>query len=348
MTIPKTTRQYQLSKVGSYDNLEVREAPVSPPKAYEALVKVHAVSLNYRDLLITKGMYISSTLDQAIPCSDMAGEVIAIGEGVKDWKIGDRVCANFSLDHIHGNTTPEIQATSLGAKIHGVLTHYRTFPTHSLVRVPEHYSYEDASTLPCAALTAYNALLGLVPVKAGDYVLALGLGGVSTWGLQFALASGATVIATSSSDEKLEVAAKLGAQHLINYKKTPNWDEEVLKITNGVGVDHVIEVGGQGTLGRSMNSVRIGGCINIIGIVSQDAARNDANFIANAIGKAAVMRGIFTGSVAQFRDMIRLITANPEKTKPIISKVFSFDQALDAFKYMDSGEHVGKVVIKVT
>ncbi|KAJ3566783.1 hypothetical protein NP233_g6793 [Leucocoprinus birnbaumii] len=284
-------------------------------------------------------------LDQVVLGSDMSGEIVALGEDVKGWKVGDRVCSNFALDHIDGDVTPEIQTTCLGYQIHGVLTQYRTFPVHSLVKVPEHYSYEEASTLPCAAVTAYNALHGPVPIKAGDYVLVLGTGGVSTWALQFAVASGATVIATSSSDEKLKTAANLGAQHLINYKKTPNWDEEVLKITKGVGVDHVIEVGGPGTLPRSISSVRMAGCIHIIGFVSQD--KDDTDLVGRMIMKAVLLRGILIGSVAQFQDMNRLITANPEKTKPVISKTFSFDQAIDALRYLDSAAHVGKVVIKV-
>jgi len=344
MTLPATTRQYSLAKAGSYRNLRVKEVPVNAPKPHDVLVKVHAVSLQYRDLLVANGTYIAPCVDQVVPCSDMAGEVIALGEGVRDWKIGDRVCANFSTDHIYGDLTFAIQETSLGGQAHGVLTQYRTFPAHSLVKFPEHYSYEEASTLPCAALTAYNALHGPGPVKAGDYVLVLGTGGVSIWGLQIAVAAGATVIATSSSDKKLEIAAKLGAKHTINYARTPNWDQEVLKITNGAGVDHVIEVGGQGTLARSMNSVRVGGWLHAIGFVSQD--KNDFDMI-KIIGKAITLRGILIGSVAQFKDMNRLITANPEKTKPVIDKVFSFDKALDAYAHLESQKHVGKVVIKV-
>ncbi|KAF9450642.1 NAD(P)-binding protein [Macrolepiota fuliginosa MF-IS2] len=344
MTLPATTRQYQLTKAGSYKNLQIKEVPVNPPKPHDVLVKVHAVSLQYRDLLVASGTYLAPCADQVIPCSDMAGEVIALGEGVQDWKIGDRVCANFSTDHIYGDSTFAIQQTSLGGQAHGVLTQYRTFPAHSLVKVPEHYSYEEASTLPCAALTAYNALHGPTPVKAGDYVLVLGTGGVSIWGLQIAVAAGAIVIATSSSDEKLAIATKLGAKHVINYNKTPNWDQEILKITNGAGVDHVIEVGGQGTLSRSLNSARVGGSVHVIGFVSQD--KNNFEMVM-IIGKAIALRGVLIGSVAQFRDMNRLIAANPEKTRPVIDKVFSFDKALDAYAHLESQKHVGKVVIKV-
>ncbi|KXN92324.1 hypothetical protein AN958_08556 [Leucoagaricus sp. SymC.cos] len=345
MSIPKSTHQYYFPKIGSYRNLELSEVAVTPPKPHEVLVKVHAVSLQYRDLSIASGRYRAPCIDQLVPCSDMAGEVIALGEGVLDWEVGDRVCANFCTEHLYGDVNHAILQTALGGTSHGVLTQYRTFPSHSLVRIPEHFSYSEASTLPCAALTAYNALFGPVPVKAGDYVLVLGTGGVSIWGLQFARASGATVIATSSSDKKLEVAARLGAQHLINYNKTPNWDEEVLKITKGAGVDHVIEVGGSGTIARSMNSVRPAGFLHIIGYISKDMSSTD--IISRTISKAIVLRGILIGSVAQFRDMIRLIVANPEETKPAIDKVFTFDQVVDAYAYLESQQHVGKVVIKV-
>ncbi|RXW18011.1 hypothetical protein EST38_g7843 [Candolleomyces aberdarensis] len=274
----------------------------------------------------------------------MAGEVIAAGEDVNQWKTGDRVCSNFSPGHLHGDPDEASTATSLGGQAPGVLTEYRTFPAQALVRIPDHLSYAQASTLPCAAVTAYNALYGSRPVKAGDYVLVLGTGGVSIFGLQLAVASGATVIATSSSDEKLKVAAKLGAKYLINYKKTPDWDKEVKKFTNGVGVDHIIEVGG-GTLPKSLNALRMGGHIHIIGIVSNDSSGVD--LVLPMIGKAANLRGIHIGSVAQFKDLNRLLEANPEKTAPVIDKIFSFENAIDAYDHLVSQIHVGKVVIQV-
>jgi len=272
---------------------------------------------------------------------------VKLGTDVTGWKVGDRVCANFATDHLYGDTTPEILPTALGGPIHGVLTEYRTFPAHSLVSIPKHFSYEEASTLPCAAVTAYNALHGAVPVKAGDYVLVLGTGGVSIFGLQFAVASGATVIATSSSDEKLKVASKLGAKHVVNYRSSPNWEEEVLKITKGRGVDHVIEIGGAGSLPKSIQSTRLGGQIHLIGFLSKD--KTDAATIARSVlRRAAILRGILIGSVAQFNDMNRLIAANPDVTRPFIDKVFPFEAAKDAYYYLASQAHVGKVVIKVS
>jgi NADPH:quinone reductase-like Zn-dependent oxidoreductase len=346
MTIPATTRHYVLGPIGAgYKELKVQEDPVQPPKANDVLVKVHAVSLQYRDLSITTGTYPVGK-PGVTPCSDMSGEVIAIGETVKHWKLGDRVCANFSTDHLYGDTNEEIIETSMGGQSQGVLTQYRTFPSHSLVHIPPHLSYEEASTLPCAALTAYNALNGPNPIKAGDTVLVQGTGGVSMFALQFSVACGATVIATSSSDDKLAIAKKLGATYLINYKKTPAWDEEVLKITNGAGVDIVVEVGGSGTLPRSINSARIGGQVSIIGFLTGDA-QPGSDFVMPIFSKAISIRGIYIGSVAQFKAMNRLITANPDKTKPVVNKVFPFDEAVQAYALLESQKHVGKVVIKV-
>ncbi|KAG6843550.1 hypothetical protein H0H87_003323 [Tephrocybe sp. NHM501043] len=276
----------------------------------------------------------------------MAGEVVAVGADVKNWKVGDRVCANFATGHLFGSPTRASIKTGLGGQIDGVLTEFRAFPANSLVSIPSHLSYEEASTLPCAALTAYNALNGPVPIKAGDYVLVLGTGGVSIHALQFAVAAGAVVIATSSSDKKLKVAAKLGAKHLINYKSCPEWEKEVLKFTNGEGVDHVIEVGGQGTLPRSITSTKPGGQVHLIGFVSQES--NDAgSLVLGAIADAITLRGIQIGSVAQFINMNKMISAHPQITRPCIDRVFPFEQAKEAYSYLISQAHVGKVVIKV-
>ncbi|PCH34501.1 NAD(P)-binding protein [Wolfiporia cocos MD-104 SS10] len=344
MPIPTTTREYRLPKVDGFHNLTLQEAPLRAPKSSEVLVKIHAVSLQYRDLIVAKGQYPLGQKENPVPGSDMAGEVIAVGDDVKGWKVGDRVCANFALDHIFGDVTDEIKATGLGAPVDGVLTEYRLFPAHSLVHIPSHLSYEEASTLPCAALTAYNALMGLRPLKGGDYVLVQGTGGVSIFGLQFAVASGATVIATSSSDKKLEIAKKLGAKHLINYKKTPDWEKEVLKITNGRGVDHVIEVGGSGTIMKSLASVRYAGIVSVIGFV---AGGGDVSSLPVAVlGKSSIVRGILIGSRAQFEDMNRLIVA--QNLKPVIDRVFSFEDVRAAYEYQESQQHVGKVVIRVS
>ncbi|EAU87971.1 alcohol dehydrogenase superfamily protein [Coprinopsis cinerea okayama7 len=346
MSVPQKAIQYVLPKVGDYRNLKQQEVDVPKPRYDEVLVKVHAVSLQYRDFAIAKGFYNVGVSENIVPCSDMAGEIVAVGEEVKGWKVGDRVCANFCTDHLHGDPTPESIKSSLGGQSPGVLTQYRTFPAHSLVTIPSHLSYVEASTLPCAALTAYNALVGPTPVRAGETVLVLGTGGVSIFGLQLAVASGATVIATSSSDEKLKIAKKLGAHHVINYNKTPNWDEEVKKITNGRGVDRVIEVGGPGTLAKSLSSVRIGGSVQVIGFVGQGEGTT-MDVILPVISKSILVRGVYIGPVSEFEAMNRLIEAHPETTRPVVDKVFPFDQAADAWAHLESQKHVGKIVIQV-
>lgn len=340
MSVPNVVREYRTQGDG-YQNLKLQSAALSKPRATEVTIKIHAVSLQFRDLMVSKGIYPQQKSD-IVPCSDGAGEIVALGQEVKGWKIGDRVCPNFALDHIHGDVTKEILSTGLGGHTDGVLREYVNVPVHSLVRIPEHLSYEEGSTLPCAALTAYNACHGPVPLKAGDYVLILGTGGVSIFGAQIALASGATVIITSSSDEKLQVAKNLGVQHIINYKKNVKWDEEVLNITGGRGVDHIIEVGGPNTMLKCINAVRYAGWIHVIGFVS---GGDNGIPVALAILKAITFRGILIGSVKQFEDMNRLLTAH--KIRPVVDKVFSFEEATEAYGYLESQKHIGKVVIKL-
>ncbi|KAJ6543575.1 alcohol dehydrogenase superfamily protein [Mycena vulgaris] len=348
MSIPTTTRQYSYPELGSYDNLVLQEVPLPAPKTNEVLVKTHAVSLQFRDLLIANKQYPSPVLPNLVPCSDMAGEVIAVGEDVKHWKVGDRVCANFFLDKLNDEQTPETDASALGGAAQGVLTEYRTFPAHSLVAIPSHLSYEEAATLPCAAVTAYNALLcGYAPLKAGDTVVVQGTGGVSIFALQFAVASGATVIATSSDDEKLKTVKALGAAHVINYRTTPDWDREVLKLTGGVGADRVIEVAGNATLQRSIDCLKLGGSIDIIGLVGGVADVPAVDIIVPTIFRSLKIRGLYVGSVPQFHNMNKLIAANPATSRPIVDRVFPFAEAKAAFAYLSSQAHVGKVVIKL-
>ncbi|KAJ7115691.1 hypothetical protein C8R44DRAFT_832629 [Mycena epipterygia] len=345
MNPPTTTRQYYYPECGSYAHLTLQEVPLATPKPTEVLVKNHAVSLQYRDIIISQAGYPRFVQADLVPCSDMAGEVIAVGTDVTQWKVGDRVSPNFMLDKLHDEQTEAIGATALGGPLHGVLTEYKNFPSHSLVVIPAHLTYEEAATLPCAALTAYKALTsGHSPIKAGDTILVLGTGGVSIFALQFAVASGATVIALSSSDEKLKQAVKLGAKHVINCKATPQWDQEVLKLTDGLGVDRVIEVGGNTTLERSISCAKIHGVIDLIGVVG-GVVRSEI-YINTCISKGLTIQGIYVGSVAQFKDMNRLMSANIEVTRPVIDKVFPFEEAKAAFAYFESQAHVGKVVIK--
>ncbi|KAF7320540.1 Alcohol dehydrogenase superfamily protein [Mycena chlorophos] len=249
MSLPSSFKQYTVQGAG-IESLTVVDAPLPALKANEVLVKIKAVSLQYRDLMVVSGGYRTPVLPNVVPCSDGAGEIVSLGAEVKGWKVGDRV--HFFLDHLDAEgMTPEIAQTALGGAAHGVLAEYRAFPAHSLLEIPAHLSYEEASTLPCAALTAYTALSSGPhghPLKAGDTVLIQGTGGVSIFALQFAVASGASTIVLSSSDEKLALAAKLGARHVVNYNTTPEWAKEAKKLTNGRGVDRVVDVVGNATL----------------------------------------------------------------------------------------------------
>ncbi|KAJ7131172.1 NAD-P-binding protein [Mycena epipterygia] len=345
MSLPDTTRHYYFPKVGEVGYIALTSSPLRSPQADEVLVKIHAVSLQARDLAVAHGTLPSVYVAHIIPGSDMAGEILAVGDSVAEWKQGDRVCANVILDHTHGDLTPAMLESALGAAVHGVLTQYMVLPSHSLVKIPAHLSYEEASTLPCAALTAFNALNGLEPVKAGDTVLVLGTGGVATFCLQFAVAAGATVIVASSSDAKLAQAKAMGAAHGVNYKTTPAWDEEVLRLTGGAGVDHVLEIGGSGTLARSMNAVRMAGTIAIIGVKDTKTEFPDITF--PSIMKGIKFHGIQIGSVELFRQMMAFISNHFDGTRPVVAKVFPFEQAREAYEYLEAGGHVGKVVIQV-
>lgn len=346
MSIPTQARQYVLPKFEGIQSLTVREVPVPKPKVNKVLVKIHAVSLNYRDLIISLDKYpLPKKEKDLVPCSDLAGEIVSVGEDVKKWRVGDRVCANFALGHIYGDPDMGKLGTALGGAVDGGLTEYAAFPEQSLVKVPDYMTYEEASTLPCAAVTAYNGLCGSTPVKGGDWVLVQGTGGVSIFGLQLAVALGANVIATSSSDEKLKLATKLGAKHTVNYKTTPDWEKAVLELTGGRGVDHVIEVGGPGTFAKSLTSIRMGGSVYVIGFLGAGAG-DDSSLSMQILSKAAVVRGVLVGSVQQFEDMNRLLTAR--EIHPVIDRVFEFEEAQEAYKHLQSQKHVGKIVIRVT
>ncbi|KAI5115028.1 hypothetical protein M0805_003607, partial [Coniferiporia weirii] len=306
-SLPTVTREYRLPEQKGPTSLRIVEAELAPLKEREVLVKVHAVSLQYRDLVITTGEYPLKVKPNVVPGSDCAGEVLSVGDGVKDFKVGDRVCANFSPEHVFGDIKATERDTSLGGMVDGVMTEYRKFPAYCLVHIPEHLSYEEASTLPCAAVTAFNSFNGPTPLKGGDVVLVLGTGGVSIFALQFAKITGATVIATTSSSEKAEILKKLGATHVINYRETPDWDKEVLRLTNGKGVDHVIEIGGTGTMTKSLNSTRVGGSVYVIGFVEKKGDTSDMTL--QILGSALNVRGILVGSRSQFENMNRLISA---------------------------------------
>ncbi|KAJ7614914.1 alcohol dehydrogenase superfamily protein [Roridomyces roridus] len=346
MSLPTTTRQYSYPQRGSYNNLVLTEVPIHALKANEVLVKTHVVSLQYRDLLISYE-FKNKIPDNLVPLSDMAGQVLAVGSDVRQWKVGDRVCSNFMLDKTHDELSYDIIASALGGAQQGVLTEYRHYPGHALVAIPEHLSYEEAATLPCAAATVWNAFMGgFERVKVGDTILVQGTGGVSIFAIQFAVAAGATVIATSSSDEKLKVATRLGAKHVINYNTNPAWDEEVLRLTNGRGVDRVIEVAGNSTIGRSMEATRLNGSVDIIGIIGGTDTAPPGDMLLTIMFKGLKLRGIYVASIQQLKDMMLMIQAHPEATRPVIDRVLDFEDTKSAFAHFESQAHIGKVVIK--
>ena len=334
-------RGYRIHAFGGPDALRCEELTASTPGPGEVLVRIRAAAINYRDLLVARGQYGRNLPLPLIPLSDGAGEVAEIGPGVTRVKPGDRVAAAFMTGWLDGPPSDEKARTALGGAIDGVLAETRVFPEGALVHIPEHLSYEEASTLPCAAVTAWHALMVGRGLKPGDTVLVQGTGGVSLFALQFACMAGARVIATSSQDEKLDRVRQLGASDGVNYKTTPDWDAPVRTLTGGKGVDHIIEVGGAGTFGKSLKAVRTGGRISLIGVLS---GAGDVNFVP-ILMKNLQVQGIFVGSRAMFETMNRAITQH--QLRPVVDRVFDFDQAPAALAYLESGAHFGKVVIRI-
>lgn len=335
-------RAYEIHEFG-IDNLKLvdLETPVAGPG--QVLVRFHAASLNYRDVMVVSGTYNPRMKLPAIPLSDGAGEVVSVGESVSKWQIGDRVMPLFAQQWFDGESSEEKRKTSLGAgsQWQGVLRDYGAFDQESVVRIPAHLSYEQAATLPCAALTAWNALQVSGRVRAGETVLTLGTGGVSVFAVQFAKMAGARVIATSGSDAKLAKLKELGADETINYRTREDWDKAVLELTDRRGVDHVIEVGGAGTLARSITSVRIAGHVAMIGALTGAAGFDPITVFMKAIR----LQGIFVGSRAMIEDMLRAV--DEAALVPVVDRIFSFDEAREALSYMSSGAHFGKVVINI-
>jgi NADPH:quinone reductase-like Zn-dependent oxidoreductase len=334
-------RAYRLHAFGGPDGLRSEELPSPTPGPGEVLIRIRAVSLNYRDLLISKGLYNPRLRLPLIPLSDGAGEVAVTGAGVTRFKPGDRIAANFMTAWVGGQIDDACARSALGGDVDGMLAEEVVLPDHSLVHVPEHLGFEEAATLPCAALTAWHALMVGGGLKPGDTILTQGTGGVSIFALQFARMAGARVISTSSHDEKLARLKDLGASDLINYKTTPDWEAPVRALTGGIGVDHVVEVGGAGTLARSIKAVRVGGHIALIGVLSGLGEINPMPIVM----KSVRVQGIFVGSRSMFEAMNRAITVN--RLSPVIDRVFDFDEAITAFKHMESGAHFGKVVVNV-
>ncbi len=331
-------RFYALESGFGIENLKMLKRDVPKPGLGQVLVKIRAASLNYRDLLLVGGKYSNQALP-LIPLSDGAGEVVEIGEGVSRRKTGDRVAGNFFQDWTAGRIDESAAESALGGAIDGVLSEFVVFHEDGLVEVPPHLSYEEAATLPCAGVTAWNALTSGA-LACGQSVLTLGSGGVSTFALKLAKAAGARTIATSSSDEKLSRLIDMGATDGINYKAVPDWDRRVMELTEGLGVDLVVEVGGAGTFGKSLRAVRMGGHISLVGVLS--GRSGDANPLP-AIRKSVRIQGIFVGSREMFKAMNRAVTLH--QIRPEIDRVFPFEEVKQALYHMESGSHVGKIVI---
>jgi NADPH:quinone reductase-like Zn-dependent oxidoreductase len=332
-------RAFQLPQAAGIDALKKVDLPEPKPAHRQVLVKVAACSLNFRDLAIVLGRYRMPTKPNVIPLSDGAGEVVEVGPGVSRAKVGDRVAGNFFQRWYGGHAGAETQASALGGSIDGMLADYVVLEEDGVVKLPAHLSLEEGASLPCAAVTAWNALVEHGRLIAGQSVLVQGTGGVSIFALQLSRLLGAQVIATSSSDAKLERARKLGASDCVNYKATPEWDKAVVQLTGGVGVDQVVEVGGAGTIAKSLGAIRVGGKVSMIGVLSGAADLNPMLIL----GKRANIQGISVGSTQMFEAMNRAITV--AGMKPVIDKVFSFDDIPAAFRHLESAQHFGKIVI---
>jgi NADPH:quinone reductase-like Zn-dependent oxidoreductase len=335
-------RVMSLSNTVGIDNLSIQERPVPQPGRQEILVKVKAAALNYRDLEIVRGDYHTAFQLPLIPLSDAVGDVVAVGQDVTRFQAGDRVCSTFWQRWVGGSFRMAERNYQRGGPIDGLLAEYAVLDEQAAVLAPINLTDIEAATLPCAAVTAWHALVTEGGIRAGDTVLVLGTGGVSLFGLQFARASGARVIVTSSSDEKLTRVRELGAYAGINYRRTPEWSKAVRDLTEGRGVDHIIEVGGPASFAQSLEAAGIRGQINIIGYLGgSDGTANPLDIFRKQVD----VRGIPVGSRESFESMIRAIEVND--IKPVIDRVFDWTAAPDALRYLEAGSHFGKIVLQL-
>ncbi len=335
-------KAYEINEFG-IDKLEITDREMPQPGPNDVLVRLCAASLNYRDVMVVTGTYNPRMKLPAVPFSDGAGEVVSVGSAVTKWQAGDRVMPIFAQRWFDGETDDEKRRTSLGAGAQwdGVLCEYGAFNEESVLKIPEHLSFEEAATLPCSAVTAWNALVVSGRIKAGDTVLTLGTGGVSIFALQIAKLFGARVISTSSSDAKIERLNELGADGTVNNRKRQDWDRAVLELTGKPGVDHVVEVGGAGTLAKSLNVVRLGGHVALIGALTGPADFDPVTVFM----KAVRLQGIFVGSRRMFEDLIKAVDV--AKLEPVIDRVFAFNEVREALRHLESGSHFGKIVVRI-
>jgi len=335
-------KAYRIPHGGKIDGLQLENLVARSLDPYEVRVRVRAVSLNYRDLMVANGVYPAKIDSPIIPCSDGAGDVIAVGSMVSRVKPGDRVAASFFPHWHEGAPDGSKIRSALGGDIDGMLAEEVTLHEETIVQIPDSLGYIEAATLPCAGVTAWNTIFEASDARAGDTVLLLGTGGVSILGLQIAKAAGLRAIITSSSDEKLERARAMGVDVTINYRANPEWQEEVLRHTDGEGVDVVLEVGGQDTVSRSVASTAVGGTIAVIGGVT--GFGGEVNPTTLVMG-AKHMAGIYVGSRAMLEQVAKLVVR--ADIKPVVDRVFPFAEAKEAYRYLESGRHFGKVVIEL-
>ena len=332
---------WQIQSFG-IDQLALADLPKPRPGRGQVLVKVHAVSLNYRDLLMVRGQYNPKMALPRIPCSDGAGEVVEVGEGVDTVTVGQRVAGIFMQHWLGGPPTAESSRGALGGDVDGMLAEYVVLHQSGVVSVPEHLSFVEAATLPCAGVTAWNAVVNASQVKPGDVVLIQGTGGVSIFALQFAKMAGAVVIGISSSDEKLQRARTMGLDAGLNYRRSPGWAKWVLQETNNRGADLIVEVGGAGTFNQSLQAVRFGGTVAQIGVLSQSEQPLPIPLILH---RQIRIQGIYVGSKSHFDAMNRAIVAS--RMQPVVDQIYTFDRAREALKCMETGSHFGKIVVRV-
>lgn len=333
---------YEIQGEFGLDNFVQSERPDPVCGPGQVRIAMKAAAPNFRDLMMIEGQYNPRQPLPLIPFSDGAGEVVEVGAGVENLKVGARVVPCFAQGWRSGATSREKFKRTLGGPIDGAMAEYMVVDAEDAVEFPDYLSFVEAATLPCAALTAWNALAETGSVRAGDVVVCQGTGGVSIFGLQFAKALGAEVIITSSSDEKLARAMALGASHGINYCSEPKWGKAVRELTGGRGADHILEVGGAKTLEQSMAAVRYGGEISVIGVLS--GASQNLNIVPILMHQIRV-QGIFVGSGEMLENMMRAMRAH--EVRPQVDRVFDFDEAPEALRYLKAGKHFGKVVIRI-
>ena len=332
----------QITGTDGLASLKIVELPAPTPQAGEVRIRVRAVSLNYRDYMNVMGIKGVTGPVPRIPCSDGAGEVVAVGEGVTGWRPGDRVVAPFMPSWLDGGYTQAHAARALGGAVDGLLREEAVLPAGSLLAVPDYLSFEEAATLPCAAVTAWDALVVRGGIQAGETVLVLGSGGVSVFALQIAKLRGARVLAVTSSDAKAGKLLSLGADAVHNYKLDPAWDAWALAQTGGLGVDKVVEIGGPDTLNRSLAACRFGGHIALIGVLTGTSGEVQT---VQILRKGIRLDGIYVGSRAMFAEMLEFFAAH--ELRPVIDSVHDLDHAADALRRIESGAHFGKIVVRL-